>query len=109
VVQKEQDVSHRFTSPHPELDGAARLAENRTVHARTENVRGTVRRTAVSDHDLVYAWRLREAFEQDAYVGGLIEGGHHHGELHLETSIGYPVLPLASAVRAPLCPIIYAT
>ena len=36
-------------------------------------------------------------------------GWGHHGELHLETSIGHPALPLASAVRAPLCPIIYAT
>jgi hypothetical protein len=89
--------------------GLGILAENQPVHARTEDIRGTVRRTAVGDHDLVYAWCLREAFEQDAYVGSLIEGGDHHGEPHLEASIGYSVLPLASAVRAPLCPIIYAT
>jgi hypothetical protein len=89
--------------------GSGTLAENQPVHARTEDVRGTVRRTAVGDHDLVYAWCLREAFEQDAYVGSLIEGGDNHGELHLEASIGYSVLPLASVVRVPLCPIIYAT
>jgi hypothetical protein len=46
-----------------------RLAENQPGHARTKNIWGTVRRTAVGDHDLAYAWRLREAFEQDAYVG----------------------------------------
>ena len=89
--------------------GSRTLAENQPVHARTENVRGTVRRTAVGDHDLVYAWCLREAFEQDAFVGSLIEGGDYHGECNLEASIGHSVLPLASAVRAPLCPIIYAT
>jgi hypothetical protein len=89
--------------------GSGTLAENQPVHARTENVRGTVRRTTVGDHNLVYAWCLREAFEQDAYVSSLIEGGDHHGELHLEANIGHSVLPLASAVRAPLCPIIYAT
>ena len=89
--------------------GSGTLAENQPVHARTENIRGTVRRTAVGDHDLVYAWCLREAFEQDAYIWSLIEGGDYHGELHLEASIGHSVLPLASAVRAPLCPIIYAT
>jgi len=80
--------------------GSGPLAENQPVHARTEDVRGTVRRTAVGDHDLVYAWCLREAFEQDAYVGSLVEGGDHHGVLHLEASIGHSVLPLASAVRA---------
>ena len=85
------------------------LAENQPVHARAEDVRATVRRTAVGDHDLVYAWCLREAFKHDAYVGSLIEGGDHHGELHLEASIGHSVLPLVSAVRVPLCPIIYAT
>jgi hypothetical protein len=37
------------------------------------------------------------------------EGGDHHGELDLEASIGHSVLPLASAVGVPLCPIIYAT
>jgi hypothetical protein len=89
--------------------GSGTLAENQPVHARTEDVRGTVHRTAVGDHDLVYAWCLRKAFEQDAYVGSLIEGGDNHGELHLEASIGYSVPPLASAVRVPLCPIIYAT
>jgi hypothetical protein len=33
--------------------GSGTLAENQPVHAQTENVRGTVRRTAVGD--LVYA------------------------------------------------------
>jgi hypothetical protein len=31
-------------------------------------------------------------------LGSLIEGGDNHRELHLEASIGYSVLPLASAV-----------